>query len=96
MADETKGTQGGTHEQHVHAGEQIHKNHPAASEENDNQEKKLHNPTSHSPGTQGGTHEQHVEAGKQGHGHTKSSESDGRKNNGHNLTDEDRSKGGKN
>ena len=54
MADE-KGTRGGTHEQHVNAGKQSHKNTPSKS---DDSEKKS---------SRGGTHEQHVEAGKQSH-----------------------------
>ena len=48
-------TRGGTHEQHVKAGEQSHKNTSSGSSQ-----------SSHS-GTQGGTHEQHVKAGQQSH-----------------------------
>ncbi len=53
MADNKHtGTQGGTHEQHVKAGEQSHKNTGS------------HAGGGHS---QGGTHEQHVKAGQQSH-----------------------------
>jgi hypothetical protein len=45
-------TQGGTHEQHVKAGQQSHKNSESSG--------------SHSS-SQGGTHEQHVKAGQQSH-----------------------------
>jgi hypothetical protein len=56
--------QGGTHEQHVKAGQQSHKNtdssdrNKSASSARDDQ---------HSSGTRGGTHEQHVKAGQQSH-----------------------------
>jgi hypothetical protein len=62
------GTRGGTHEQHVKAGEQSHKNTPSSAT------KGAHSPThgseessNRSQTTQGGTHEQHVNAGKQSH-----------------------------
>jgi hypothetical protein len=45
------GTQGGTHEQHVKAGQQSHKNEEMKS----------------GTGKQGGTHEQHVKSGQQSH-----------------------------
>ncbi|MEF0939972.1 hypothetical protein [Rhizobium sp. BR 362] len=55
--------QGGTHEQHVKAGQQSHKNTDDktrdASSSGSRQE--------HSGGTRGGTHEQHVKAGQQSH-----------------------------
>jgi hypothetical protein len=52
---------GGTHEQHVKAGEQSHKNTGSGSSDKKSGESK--------PGssTQGGTHEQHVKAGEQSH-----------------------------
>ncbi|WP_041678642.1 hypothetical protein [Rhizobium etli] len=53
--------QGGTHEQHVKAGQQSHKNgsntRSASSGGRDAQ----------SSGTRGGSHEQHVKAGQQSH-----------------------------
>jgi hypothetical protein len=54
------GTRGGSHEQHVKAGQQSHKNdtHSASSRTDSNSD-------SHS--TRGGTHEQHVKAGQQSH-----------------------------
>ena len=57
------GNQGGTHEQHVKAGQQSHKNmdaktHSASSSGSREQQ---------SSGTRGGTHEQHVKAGQQSH-----------------------------
>jgi len=51
------GTQGGSHEQHVKAGEQSHKN-TGGSE------------SGHESGTRGGSHEQHVKAGQQSHKNT--------------------------
>ncbi|NTE83929.1 hypothetical protein G6M12_20415 [Agrobacterium tumefaciens] len=53
--------QGGTHEQHVKAGQQSHKNsdkrpQSASASNNDDNGK-----------TRGGTHEQHVKAGQQSH-----------------------------
>ena len=50
-------TRGGSHEQHVKAGEQSHKN--------DDQSKSAD--SSDNQGSQGGTHEQHVKAGEQSH-----------------------------
>ncbi len=47
----------GTHEDHVSAGKQSHKNAPASTPSKDDADAKA--------GTQGGTHEQHVNAGKQ-------------------------------
>jgi hypothetical protein len=51
-----KETRGGTHEQHVKAGQQSHKN----TDSNKNNQ-------SHSAPSHGGTHEQHVKAGQQSH-----------------------------
>jgi hypothetical protein len=56
-------TQGGTHEQHVKAGQQSHKNTDSKSASASGDAKS----GSKSSGTQGGTHEQHVNAGKQSH-----------------------------
>lgn len=50
---------GGSHEQHVKAGEQSHKNAGASHGEKEKGE--------HGSGTRGGTHEQHVKAGQQSH-----------------------------
>jgi hypothetical protein len=59
MANQTD-NRGGTHEQHVHAGEQSHKNSSSTSNGKS---------ASHDNGssTRGGTHEQHVKAGQQSH-----------------------------
>ena len=57
------GTQGGTHEQHVKAGQQSHKNTDTKTSDS----KSASKGDSKSGGTQGGTHEQHVNAGKQSH-----------------------------
>ena len=54
--------QGGSHEQHVKAGEQSHKNTGTSHAGKDEAE--------HSTGTRGGTHEQHVKAGQQSHKNT--------------------------
>lgn len=54
--------QGGSHEQHVKAGEQSHKNTSTSHDER--------NTGKHSSGTRGGTHEQHVKAGQQSHKNT--------------------------
>ena len=54
--------QGGSHEQHVKAGEQSHKNTGTSQGEK--------NEGTHSTGTRGGTHEQHVKAGQQSHKNT--------------------------
>ncbi len=59
MAEST--TRGGTHDQHVKAGEQSHKNTGSSHASHDDK-------TAHEKGsTQGGTHEQHVKAGQQSH-----------------------------
>lgn len=62
MASEQK-TQGGTHEQHVKAGEQSHKNTELArgSDRQSEREESGHG------SSRGGTHEQHVKAGEQSH-----------------------------
>ncbi|WP_167552709.1 hypothetical protein [Herbaspirillum hiltneri] len=56
----TQNTRGGSHEQHVKAGEQSHKN---ANSGSSNQ--------SQSAGARGGSHDQHVKAGQQSHKNTK-------------------------
>jgi hypothetical protein len=60
------GTRGGTHEQHVKAGEQSHKNTPSAHDSKAGQSSAGERGGS-SRSTQGGTHEQHVKAGQQSH-----------------------------
>jgi len=50
-------TRGGTHEQHVKAGQQSHKNSPASGSSGTGSNHPSH----------GGTHEQHVKAGQQSH-----------------------------
>ncbi len=59
---------GGSHEKHVKAGEQSHKNtsstHSASDKHESGSSQGSH--TSHA-GKQGGTHEQHVKAGQQSH-----------------------------
>ncbi|UCI32043.1 hypothetical protein [Mesorhizobium sp. B4-1-4] len=54
--------QGGTHEQHVKAGQQSHKN-------MDDKHRQQHaaDERQQGSGTRGGTHEQHVKAGEQSH-----------------------------
>jgi hypothetical protein len=59
MANST-GTQGGTHDQHVKAGQQSHKNTTGSSSAK-------HDDAHSGKSTQGGTHEQHVKAGQQSH-----------------------------
>ncbi|AYG68015.1 MULTISPECIES: hypothetical protein [unclassified Rhizobium] len=55
--------QGGTHEQHVKAGQQSHKN-----MENDTRNaSSTSSREQHSGNSRGGTHEQHVKAGHQSH-----------------------------
>jgi len=66
MATQT-GTQGGTHEQHVKAGEQSHKNTPSQHASDSKGSSQSGGAHSGSTGTQGGTHEQHVKAGQQSH-----------------------------
>ncbi|WP_454849387.1 hypothetical protein [Rhizobium binxianense] len=53
--------QGGTHEQHVKAGQQSHKNTGGSSE------RSASSRDGQSSGTRGGSHEQHVKAGQQSH-----------------------------
>jgi hypothetical protein len=50
--------QGGSHEQHVKAGQQSHKNEGGPSQQDDKKQ---------SGGQRGGSHEQHVKAGQQSH-----------------------------
>lgn len=54
------GTQGGSHDQHVKAGEQSHKN-------TGSQSSSARKPEENEPSTRGGTHDQHVKAGQQSH-----------------------------
>jgi len=67
MADSD--TRGRSHEQHVKAGEQSHKNTPSTQGSHSSQAKSGQPSTSGSShaGTQGGTHEQHVRAGQLSH-----------------------------
>jgi hypothetical protein len=67
MANEQRG---GSHEQHVKAGEESHKNSPGGTTQNDDESRG-------SGSSRGGTHEQHVKAGEQSHkgGSTSSQES---------------------
>lgn len=58
---ETKGTQGGSREQHAEAGRQSHKNDDKKSGSQGTENKKS------GGGTRGGTPEQHAEAGRQSH-----------------------------
>ena len=77
MKDSGKGTQGGTHEQHVKAGQQSHKNSDSSSANSSHKsmpassgrDPKKTDKGSH---TQGGTHEQHVKSGQQSHKNTAS------------------------
>ncbi len=64
MATE-QSTRGGTHEQHVKAGQQSHKNTGGAHDEDMGAES--HKNGGSSGSSQGGTHEQHVKAGQQSH-----------------------------
>ncbi len=62
------GNQGGTHEQHVKAGEQSHKGSSGgASHEQQTHEQQSKAGQSSHGSSQGGTHEQHVKAGQQSH-----------------------------
>jgi hypothetical protein len=63
------GTQGGTHEQHVKAGQESHKNTPGQAGHDSKSASHDTKGGSHDSksGTQGGTHEQHVKAGQQSH-----------------------------
>ena len=82
-ANKGTSTQGGTHEQHVEAGRQSHKNSDAGNQSsaagNSSARQSVSgqsgsgNSQSASKGTstQGGTHEQHVEAGRQSHKNSK-------------------------
>jgi hypothetical protein len=72
---------GGTHEQHVKAGEQSHKNAPPAGGSRDQQSRggspeqnakagEQSRKNEQQSGTRGGSHEQHVRAGEQSHKNT--------------------------
>jgi hypothetical protein len=54
--------QGGTHEQHVKAGQQSHKN-----MENNTRNASSGSREQYTGGSRGGSHEQHVKAGQQSH-----------------------------
>ncbi|MCO4857258.1 hypothetical protein MKD49_12285 [Herbaspirillum sp. WGmk3] len=56
----SENTRGGSHEQHVKAGQQSHKNSPASSSS-----------TKSASPSHGGSHEQHVKGGQQSHKNTK-------------------------
>jgi hypothetical protein len=58
--NQMSGTRGGSHEQHVKAGEQSHKNTSHTGSES----------KSEGEHTRGGTHEQHVKSGQQSHKNT--------------------------
>lgn len=60
---ETKGTQGGSREQHAEAGRQSHKNDDKKSGGQGSASKS----GGQGSGTRGGTPEQHAEAGRQSH-----------------------------
>ena len=68
MANEQP-TRGGTHEQHVKAGEQSHKKTSDSSQGGAREREKSGEESSKdsSGGSRGGTHEQHVKAGQQSH-----------------------------
>ncbi|WP_112722118.1 hypothetical protein [Rhizobium mayense] len=55
-------SQGGSHDQHVKAGQQSHKN-----TDKDTNSKQASSRNEQSGGTRGGSHEQHVKAGQQSH-----------------------------
>lgn len=57
----SENTRGGSHEQHVKAGQQSHKNSPGSSSSG----------TKSASPSHGGSHEQHVKAGQQSHKNTK-------------------------
>ncbi|GES43030.1 MULTISPECIES: hypothetical protein [Rhizobium] len=56
--------QGGTHEQHVKAGQQSHKR---MDNDNTRNASSTGSREQHSASSRGGTHEQHVKAGQQSH-----------------------------
>jgi len=60
-------TRGGSHEQHVKAGQQSHKNSPGSEFSSGSGSKSA----SAGGSSQGGTHEQHVKAGQQSHKNSK-------------------------
>jgi len=55
--------QGGTHDQHVKAGQQSHKN----EQQNQGTRQASASDNRNNESTRGGTHEQHVKAGQQSH-----------------------------
>ncbi len=59
------GTQGGSHEQHVKAGQQSHKNTSTGTQEGS--PKGHENTSEQKNSSRGGSHEQHVKAGQQSH-----------------------------
>lgn len=65
MASDQK-NRGGTHEQHVKAGEQSHKNSPGSAKSEGRERDREENERG-GGSTRGGTHEQHVKAGEQSH-----------------------------
>jgi hypothetical protein len=71
---EMAGNQGGSHEQHVKAGEQSHKNTESGSssrggshEQHVKAGEQSHKNTESGSSSRGGSHEQHVKAGEQSH-----------------------------
>jgi hypothetical protein len=69
MANEQP-TRGGTHEQHVKAGEQSHKKTSGSSQGGDREREKSNEESSKGgsgEGSRGGSHEQHVKAGQKSH-----------------------------
>ena len=59
--------QGGSHEQHVKAGEQSHKNSSSSSSSARDDMYSKSSDSKSGSGTRGGSHEQHVKAGQQSH-----------------------------
>ncbi|MGE7369488.1 hypothetical protein ACQKKX_10540 [Neorhizobium sp. NPDC001467] len=59
--------QGGSHEQHVKAGQQSHKNQGVKASSGSSSRSDNSSRGTGSSGKQGGTHEQHVKAGQQSH-----------------------------
>ena len=67
------GTRGGSHEQHVKAGEQSHKNTSGSTQsmsEGERTRGSVQEQQDQGEHTRGGTHEQHVRAGQQSHKNT--------------------------
>ncbi|MBW6426010.1 hypothetical protein KX729_32050 [Rhizobium sp. XQZ8] len=59
--------QGGSHEQHVKAGQQSHKNADTKQASSKSEQQASGRANTSGKGTQGGSHEQHVNSGKQSH-----------------------------